>query len=220
MKHLEWTILASIVLAAIISWLAIPAIVRISKSKNLVAKVTSRTSHEGKVPYLGGIAIFASLAICSSLFAKHGLTREFQFVLPALLIIFFIGLKDDIVDVNSITKFVGQIIASMIVIVLADVRITSFHGILGINDIGVFVSISLSLLVFLCVINAFNLIDGIDGLASGLGIQISMVFGFWLTFLQQHDYAILAFSLTGGLIPFYFYNVFIHSFFCPPFFRL
>lgn len=207
-SHLRVEMLLSLLVAAFIARLAVPSIVRIAIAKQLVATPNGRTSHEGAVPYLGGISIFASLVISASLFVVDGFNREFQFILPGLLIIFFFGIKDDIANLSAKKKLFGQVLASLIVIVLADVRIFTFHGLFGIYDLPLYTSYAFSLVVFLGVINAFNLIDGIDGLASGLGIQISVLLGLWLAFLQKYDYAVFAFALTGGLIPFYFYNVF------------
>ena len=198
----------SLIVAALIARIAIPPVVRVARAKHLVARTNRRTAHEGSVPYMGGIAIFASMLISSSLFMIEGSSREFQYVIPAVMIIFFIGLKDDLANISPWTKFGGQILASSIVIIMADVRIYSLHGILGINDIHPLLSLALSLIVFLGIINAFNLIDGIDGLASGLGIQISFIFGVWLAFMKLDNYAVFAFALTGAMVPFYIYNVF------------
>ncbi len=206
--YLNWDIFFSFLMAAFIAKIAISPIVRVARAKNLVAKPNGRTCHNGVVPHLGGIAIFASLIISTSLFVKDGFSNEFQFIIPATLIIFFNGLEDDIVSIKPRTKLFWQIVASLLVVILADVRISTFHGILGIGELPLVVSYLFTLLVFVALINAFNLIDGIDGLASGLGIQISLVFGFWLAFLQRYDYAVLAFALAGGLIPFYLSNVF------------
>ncbi len=208
LEYLNWNMLFSLLIAAMISRIAIPPVVRVARAKKLVSVQNGRSSHLGTVPYLGGIPIFAALAISASLFVKDDLSQEFQYIFPAILIIFFIGLKDDIVNIRPLTKLYGQILASLLVIILADVRISTLHGILGIGELNLIVSYLFTLLVFVALINAFNLSDGIDGLASGLGIQISLIFGFWLAFLQHDDYAVLAFALVGGLIPFYLYNVF------------
>ena len=206
-ENLNLSMLYSFLLAGFVSMLIIPPIVRMAKLKKLFAEPNGRTSHNGNIPYLGGIAIFASLAISTSLFADIGTPDEFQFIIPALLIIFFIGLKDDVVCINPLYKLGAQVLTSLIVIMLADLRIRSMYGVFGVYELPYIISVVLTLFVFVSLINAFNLIDGIDGLASGLGIQISMIFGLWLGFLHQYSFSILAFSLAGSLIPFYFYNV-------------
>jgi UDP-N-acetylmuramyl pentapeptide phosphotransferase/UDP-N-acetylglucosamine-1-phosphate transferase len=196
------------VTALAVSWIMIPPVVTISRAKGLVALPNGRTSHSGAIPTLGGVAIFASLIIGAGPFMNNNYPGEFQFLIPALIILFFIGLQDDIVGINSRHKLIGQIIASLIVIIGADLRMTTLHGILGIQGIPYVVSIFISLIIFIGLINAFNLVDGIDGLASGLGIVISLVFGIWLSMLGKEHYAILAFALAGSLIAFYRFNVF------------
>lgn len=207
-ESLNLNMLFSLLMAAFIARISIPPIVRVAKMKKLVAEPNGRTSHNGHIPYLGGIAIFASLAISTSLFISQESSQTFQYIVPAILVVFFIGLKDDIVSIRPLTKLAGQVIASLIIILLADVRVLSFRGLLGITELPEYLSIIFSLLVFIALINAFNLVDGIDGLAAGLGIQISLFFGIWLALLGQNDFAVLAFALAGGLMSFYYYNVF------------
>jgi len=93
--NLDLSLLYSLLLAVLVSFIAIPPIVRMAKLKHLVAQTNGRTSHNGNIPYLGGIAIFASVAISTCLFAEIGEPPGFQYIIPATLIIFFIGLRDD-----------------------------------------------------------------------------------------------------------------------------
>jgi UDP-N-acetylmuramyl pentapeptide phosphotransferase/UDP-N-acetylglucosamine-1-phosphate transferase len=93
-------------------------------------------------------------------------------------------------------------------IFLADFRFTHLHGFMGINELNIFASVTLTLFVMIVFINAFNLMDGIDGLASGLSILATSVFGIWFSLAGHTELTVLAFSLTGGLVGFFFYNVF------------
>ncbi len=192
----------------IVSFITIPPIVRISRKKKLVALPNGRTSHSGAIPALGGVAIFGATILGTSLFMTPDSLGEFRYILAALFIVFGIGLKDDLVNLSWSRKFIAEAIAALLVVVLADVRISTFHGMLGIGTLPLWFSIVFSVLVFLFLINAFNLLDGIDGLASGMGIFISLVFGIWLSTLGATNFSILAFSLAGGLIAFYGFNVF------------
>ena len=192
----------------IVSWITIPPIVKISREKKLVALPNGRTSHSGAVPALGGVAIFSATMLGTSLFLRNGTDGEFMYVFAGLLIIFGIGLKDDLISLSWSKKFLAEAIAALLVVGIADIRITTFHGMMGIGTLPVWFSIVFSVLVFLFLINAFNLLDGIDGLASGMGIFISLVFGIWLDALGLFNYSVLAFSLAGGLMAFYGFNVF------------
>ncbi len=194
--------------ALMISYVAIPPIVRVSKAKRLGALPNGRTSHVGVIPTLGGVAIFAAVTIGASLFLKDDFPREFQYIIPAMVILFFFGLKDDLVGLSPQKKMAGQFIASLFIILAADVRVVSLNGLFGIGEIPLGISYVLSFVIFVGIINAYNLVDGIDGLASGLGIFVSTVFGLWLFHLGRPNYATFAFATAGGLIPFYFFNVF------------
>jgi len=194
--------------ALAVAWILIPPIVRISRAKQFVALPNGRTSHNGAIPTIGGVTTYASFIIAAGLFMPNEYPAEFQYLVAAMIILFLIGMQDDLVGIHPRKKMAGQIIASLIVIIAADVRMTTLHGFLGIGEIPYVFSLLISLLVFIGLINAFNLIDGIDGLASGLGITISIIFGIWLAKLGSQHYAILSFTLAGSLIAFYRYNVF------------
>lgn len=205
---IDFQMVLSLIAALVVSCIMIPPVVRISKDKQLVAMPNGRTSHDGAIPTLGGVVIYASIIIGAGLFMPNNLPGEFQYLMPAMIILFFFGMQDDIAGIRHWKKLAGQIISSLIVIMVANVRITTLHGLFGIDEIPYAISIVISLIVFIGLINAFNLVDGIDGLASGLGIVISIVFGIWLVMLKAEHYAILSFALAGSLIAFYRFNVF------------
>lgn len=205
---IEIRIVLGLLTALVVSFVAIPPIVRVSNAKKLAAVPNGRTSHNGHVPTLGGVAIFAAVALGTSLFIDSSGFDEFRFILAAIVIVFFVGLKDDLVNLGWIKKMVGEIMAALLVVVLADVRIGTFHGMFGLEILPYWFSILFSIFVFIALINCFNLLDGIDGLASGMGIVISLIFGFWLFKLGFLNFSILSFALTGALISFYRFNVF------------
>ena len=197
-----------LVTGLLVALVSIPPIVRVSHTKNLGARPNGRTSHNGQVPELGGIAIFAATVMGSVLFIDVTGFSEFRYILAAILIIFFIGLKDDLVTLRWYKKLIAEIIAAFLVVVLGGIRIATFHGMMGIGTLPYWFSILFSIFVFIALINCFNLLDGIDGLASGMGIAISLIFGYWLYRLGYVNFAILALAMAGGLISFYRYNVF------------
>lgn len=203
----EYGLVLGLLTGIIVSWIAIPPIVRTARKKNLVTGPNGRTSHNGHIPEFGGVAIFAAVILGSLLFMKDAAFSEFRYVLAGLTIIFFIGLKDDLVDLGWFKKIVSEVAAATLVVVFAGIRISTFHGLFGVNELPEWVSIAFSIFVCVALINCFNLIDGIDGLASGLAIFISVVFGIWLYKLGYTNFAVFAFAITGGLIPFFFYNV-------------
>jgi UDP-N-acetylmuramyl pentapeptide phosphotransferase/UDP-N-acetylglucosamine-1-phosphate transferase len=187
---------------------SIPTLVSVAKMKNLFADRNGRSSHEDNVPIVGGIAVFIGLIISLVFFTGNDEAGELKYIIAGLLILFFLGMKDDIIVLDPRKKFIGQIIASGVVVVMGGVQITSFQGFLGIYEIQTIYSILFSIFVFVVIINSFNLIDGIDGLASGVGILISAVYGYWFCQSGFTDYGITSYTLAGALSAFFVFNVF------------
>jgi UDP-GlcNAc:undecaprenyl-phosphate/decaprenyl-phosphate GlcNAc-1-phosphate transferase len=198
----------SFLTAFVIVITSIPSIVAVAQRKNLFDIPNSRKSHTSIVPTLGGLAIFAGMLIALLLWADVDDVKEFNFIIAGLVIVFFIGLKDDILLIAPNKKLLGQILAAIIIVVLGDLRLTDFHGIFGITQIPYLISVLLSVFVFIVLINGINLIDGIDGLAAGIGIVVSFTFGIWFYVQEQYEYTIVASALAGALISFFIYNVF------------
>ncbi len=194
--------------AFVITWFTIPSIVTIARLKNLCAAPNSRTAHVAITPSLGGIAIFIAFIISSVIFAGDYFHFELKYIIAGLIIVFFVGIKDDILIIAPMKKLAGQIFAAGLIAVLADIRINNLYGLFHIDQLPYLVSILLTIFVFIVIINGFNLIDGIDGLASGMGILTSSVFGIWFLYSGNYGYSILSFSFVGTLAAFFYFNVF------------
>jgi UDP-N-acetylmuramyl pentapeptide phosphotransferase/UDP-N-acetylglucosamine-1-phosphate transferase len=191
-----------------ITWFTVPSIVHTSRLKNLCATSNSRTSHKNIIPNLGGISVFTGFVISTVIFAGIYFKLELQYIISGLIIVLFLGIKDDILIIDPWKKLTGQIIAAALVSVLADIRINNFYGLFGMVQIPYIVSILFTIFVFLVIINGFNLIDGIDGLAAGIGILSSSIFGVWFWITGNIGYTVLSFSVAGSLLAFFYFNVF------------
>lgn len=198
----------ALLLPAIICIMAIPAIVRLGKARGLVAEPNGRTTHNGPIPNLGGIPIFAALILSILLLGDHIILYRYRFVLASMTIVFFLGVKDDFYPLVAIKKFIGQLLAACIVVIAGDIRISSLQGIMGIGEMDYVFSVLISVLLVITVINSFNLIDGVDGLASGVGIISSLFFGIWFLGDGMTGEALQAFILVGSLLVFYYFNMF------------
>jgi len=196
------------VLSFIITYISIPPLLDVAREKKLYDVPNGRTSHEITTPTLGGIAIFAGFVISSMVFLNIVLIPFIQYVMAGAIIIFFIGLKDDVSGLSPLKKFIGEIIAAGIIIDLGNIRIDSLHGFIGIGALSTVSSDFLSLFVVVAIINAFNLIDGIDGLSSGVGILASLAFGIWFYLVGQIQLAIMAAITVGALLAFFRFNFF------------
>jgi UDP-N-acetylmuramyl pentapeptide phosphotransferase/UDP-N-acetylglucosamine-1-phosphate transferase len=192
--------------AFIITFLAIPIILQVAEKKNLFDIPDERKIHTNPVASLGGVGIFAGFLLASLLSVQGYLNPEFQYFFAAALIIFFLGLKDDLMILSASKKFIGQIIAASILIHLGGIRFDSMHGLFGIEGVSEGFGLALSYLTIIVVINSFNLIDGVDGLASSLGILSMLVFGIYFFIINQQAYALLSFSMAGSLVAFLIFN--------------
>ena len=204
-----WIILIiSFFLAFTITCITIPSIIKISGLKSLFDKPDKRKSHSSEIPTLGGTAVMFGMLVPTTLFGGRDFGHELKFVVVGLLILFFIGIKDDILNISASRKLIGEIFAIAVVAILGNIRITSFNGFLGIEEISYVASILFTILVFVVIINGFNLIDGIDGLATGVGMLTISVLGTWFLLIGDHPYAAFCFSVTGALMAFFLFNVF------------
>ncbi len=201
-------ILGSFVFSSIVCFRIIPVIVTISRSKKLFDSPNSRSSHVAPTPSLGGLAIFFGFIISVLLFGEGAVSSEVKYTITAVVLLTAVGLKDDILVISAGKKFVIQICAALILIVLADIRITNLQGLFGLYEIGYAASLILTLLVIVFMTNAINLLDGIDGLCSGLISSVCIIFGSWMYMQGKYDFAIVAASLLGSLVAFFCYNVF------------
>jgi len=203
---LNMNYILSLLTALGITAFAIPSIIRVSKLKHLFDVPDERKHHKESVPTLGGMAIFAGVLFAVTFWTDQVQIVELQYIITSLLILFFIGIKDDLVNLRASKKLVGQILAAVILVHMAGVKLTTFYGMFGIRDLPVWFSYVFS--VFTCVVitNAFNLIDGIDGLAGSLGIVGAFTFGLWYHFLGMTQYTILCSALIGSLLGFLWFN--------------
>lgn len=196
------------IFAFIVTLLVIPVIILVAKKKKLYDEPDDkRKLHKQPIPSLGGLGMFIGFILSILLtvnFAKEA--PEFQFYVVALLIIFFLGIKDDIMILSPAKKFAGQLIAAGILIFKANLVISNMHGFLGFYAIPVEASYLLTVFAIVVIINAFNLIDGVDGLAGGLGLISSLVFGIFFLVNGDIPYAVLGFAFAGSLLAFLYYN--------------
>ncbi len=166
-----------------------------------------RRSHKVSTPSLGGIGIFAGTLFSIIMWTPFEYFGDLQYILCSFIIIFLIGAKDDIDPMSPSKKFLGELFAAGILVFRANVRLTSLYGFFGINDLPEYASIVLSIFTIIVIINAFNLIDGINGLSASLGLLITFVLGTWFYLVGSIEISIVAFALGGALVAFLKYNI-------------
>ncbi len=198
-----------------------PVLIKVARLKHLVDEPgEDRKLHRRSIPTIGGTIIFATALFAYALWFPYGaegsvqaptglIARslwEFKFLVASVLLLFFVGIKDDIIGTAPAKKMFAQIVVGFILVIVADIRIESMHGLFGVDAIPEWASILLSVFTYLVITNAFNLIDGVDGLATGVGAIAAIFFGLWFYSVEDRALALLSFTLAGTLLGFLVYN--------------
>ena len=192
-------------LAFLITFFSIPVIIEVAKDRKLIDEPGERKIHKAVIPTLGGLGIFAGFIIATLMGAPPS-DAVLQYFIAAIMVIFFLGIKDDILILSATKKFIGQLVAAGIIIKFGGIQITNMYGFLGMHELSHTVSILLTLFTIVVITNSFNLIDGVDGLAGCLGLLTSAIFGFYFYKTGLVLYSLMAFSLSGSLVAFLIYN--------------
>lgn len=214
-------VLSVFLISVIVTGVLIPQILLIAFRKQLFDVPDERKIHQGVVPRLGGIAfvpaIFLSIAFIaginalfydSSVFDELArVPQQLCFGLCTLMIMYLVGMADDLIGVRYRAKFYAQIISG-ILIAMSGLMVDDMHGFLLMTQLPLPLAWAITVLAFVLVVNAVNLIDGIDGLASGLcGIAL-LFYGIVFFAVGEMVFSLIAFAAFGTLVPFFYYNVF------------
>jgi UDP-N-acetylmuramyl pentapeptide phosphotransferase/UDP-N-acetylglucosamine-1-phosphate transferase len=160
---------------------------------------------------MGGLAIFIgisiSIALVTIIMGDKAEVSEILSLVTATIILLFVGIKDDLMEISSRKKLFTQIVAALLLILLTGNHITNFYGLLGIHNIPKTVGIAFTVYVYILIINAYNLIDGIDGLAAGIGIIFFGFCGIYFIVNSRCIDGFLSFASIGGLVAFSRYNI-------------
>lgn len=178
----------------------------ISLKFDLIDTPNYRSSHQKSVPTFGGIAFYISILFTLFLTQKWETGSIIITLATSFSIIFFTGLKDDSKNITPRMKLLGQLISVGILMFYTEFRITTLHGFLGIEEIHPLISVLLSVFLLIGLINAYNLIDGIDGMASVIGIVITTTFGLLFYSLELYFYLGICVCLLAMILSFLRYN--------------
>lgn len=207
-------------LSLLIGRICIPRIIIVSKKKRLLDTPNYRKVHTTLTPRLGGISFFPAIviaycctrgaylssmgggAVIDPFFLQHML-----FFFAGMMVIFITGFYDDIVGLSYRYKIILQLIATLM-LVLPMNTIDNMYGLLGIHNIPLYIGIPFTTIIIVAVINSYNLIDGVDGLCSGLSILACLTYGIWFVYGGHYELTLLSFATIGVVTAFFMYNVF------------
>lgn len=213
--------MAALILVFLTSFIIVlystPALIKVAVLKRLIDSPTEeRKIHKRSVPTIGGIIIYAGTLFAYAVWFNvedlvyydkiYRAVNEFKLIIGTSLILFFVGVKDDIIGTAPVKKLFAHIAVALMLVLMGDIRITGLHGIFGVYEIPIWGSVFLSIFTYVVVVNAFNLIDGVDGLAAGVGFIACSAFGIWFIYANEFGYAALSFALAGALSGFLIFN--------------
>ena len=201
------TALAIFIGSFLLTYLTIPKIIKIVEYKRLMDDPNKRSSHNTKTPTLGGVSFFYTIIFV--LFFIHGRDTfdEAIYIIPGLTILFMVGLKDDLIVISPGAKLIAQVFAVAFILVNPSFTIHSFNGFLNIFDIPYYLYLVIAGFIMITIINSYNLIDGIDGLASVVGIVILVIYTTIFYTTGEYFFALLSISLNACLLAFFGFNI-------------
>ena len=204
----NWRIFLSMVLALLIGWNIRVPVFKMAILKNFVDKPNKRSSHTGCIPNIGGIVVFLAFLCSFLLFDRFTESTEFQYVILGAILIFLIGIYDDLLEISPRKKVKGEMLGAVVLIVGGGFYLSNLFGMLGFYEISPWLGVPLTFVGLVGLINAINLIDGIDGLCSGIVLMDCIFFGVWFYDCGYVEYALLCGVLSASIVPFFFINLF------------
>lgn len=197
-------IILSFIVAMILSALLVPIVKIVGDKLNIIALQNERTIHNGRIVRIGGYAIYISFIVCAYIFLKTDV--QINSILFSSFLVFMIGLYDDIHDVSPKVKLFVEIIAASIIIFYGKIMLRGITIPYLPGDICEWISIGITYLWIIGITNAINLIDGLDGLSSGISTIVLVTLSLTSLHFGRTDIAALSLLLAGATVGFLFYN--------------
>ncbi|MBR6974330.1 MAG: undecaprenyl/decaprenyl-phosphate alpha-N-acetylglucosaminyl 1-phosphate transferase [Bacteroidaceae bacterium] len=209
-------IIIAFAISLVFSLIGTPLIVKLCNTYGLFDLPNTRKVHKYSIPRLGGTLFMPSLSIgvvVTLLIMYQGINKDLEIgisnvmMVTGAFMIYIIGIFDDLRGMKATHKFIVQTIAALL-FPLCNLMISNLHGLCGIHEIPIWISYPLTVFVILLIVNAINLIDGIDGLASGLAFLILASFSYLYFNLKAYLFSLISISLAGAILAFFFFNMY------------
>lgn len=206
--HYVWFAVMMAVVACSVAWLIFPYVLYFARSHKIYDAPNYRKLQRRPIPLMGGVVVYFGVLIPSIIVLIIWMYTPIAYMLVAMTVLLMLGLMDDKYDLPSLLKFFLELVVIFVVVWLNGSSIDTFHGLFGINELPIFWRYAVSMLVGVGVINAINLIDGVDGLLSGYAFLVSLIFGVVFAVSGMSAMMSIAFIIAGAVIPFFLHNVF------------
>ncbi len=202
----ETKAILAFLMSLLLTYLFIPAIIRLAHIKKLYDKQDDRKKHTARISSLGGMGIFGGLLLSFVFFSAGLFHASLNSFLVGVLVLFITGVKDDLYPLTPIKKLLGQMLAVGVIVIQGNIRMETLYGFLGINELGYWQSILITVAYFILIINAFNFTDGINGLMGLMSFFFFSVYSIWFYYLGDYLHLLLSMSALGSVLAFLRYN--------------
>ena len=183
-----------------------PVFIKLYSKNNLVDKRDVRKVHLVEVPTMAGVPIFIAFLVSIFIWIPSSELQEQRYLIGALIFIFFLGLRDDFVNLKPITKLFSQIIPALVMFYLANIKIVSLYGFISSDPFSIYISLPLTIFTIIVITNSFNLIDGLDGLAGVVSMIVLTSLGIWFTINNFQTHGLIMFAMAGSIFAFLQFN--------------
>lgn len=190
------------------TWWIFKKVLRIAILKGIVDNPDARKLQKVPVPVLGGIAVFFGIVVSMTAAGLFYETGSLFAILGVMTIMLYVGVMDDILSLSPYLRFLIEIIVVLLLIFCNKYSLDNFHGLWGVYNIPIWLSVPLTVIAGVGILNAINLMDGVNGLSSGYCISACAIFAFAFIWADDKEAASIAVLSIGALIPFFCHNVF------------
>lgn len=198
-------LIIGVIFSYILTLVFLPIVINFAKANKLFVPQSYRRIHHSKVSALGGLVIFISSTLSFILFSDLVNYPDYRMIISSAFLMFALGLRDDLFEMKPLYKLLGQLLAVIIVVAFANVKVDFIQHYFD-GNMANLLDILLSIVIVLAIINAYNMIDGIDMLAAIVGFVILSFLGVWFFIVQQFDYSLALLSLSASLLAFMIFN--------------
>lgn len=192
----------------VVSLMVYPLVLKYARTHGVVDNPNARKLQRVPIPVMGGVVVYAGILAGGLLLNVWMRSDVLMYGLIGMAVMMLIGVWDDMKDISATLRFLIEIVLVTVFIVVTDTYIDDFHGLWGIHELPVWVGYPLSIVAGVGIINAVNLIDGVDGFSSGYGMLASACFGIAFWTVWSPVMVCLTLIVIGALLPFFLHNVF------------
>ncbi len=190
----------------LVTYYLIPKVLWIVREKDLYKPVIQRSAHSNATPTLGGVAFFTTFVLVVSMLQSFYVLPTGNHLIAAVTLMFMVGLKDDLVVSTAKVKLIGQLLAAAFIVFSPEMQLTSLYGFMGIHEIPAAIGYLLSAFIVIALVNAYNLIDGINGLAAIIGIVVSTAYGIGFYLIGAPFFTLICVVVIGILLAYLPFN--------------